>query len=260
MEFQDVVRRRRMVRRFTDEPVDPRSVDRLLRNAVRAPNAGFTQGWAFVVLDTPDGVARFWSATSPRAVAGVGEVGGAAAGGASGAAAGDGGGVSETDAAAGAGSETGGRARESRWLTGMRTAPVVVVVLTSREAYLRRYAEDDKARAAAQAAGEGDSPWDVPYWHVDAGMASLLMLQTAVDEGLGACFFGVPPGQVEALREAFGVPDEFLVTGVVAVGHAVDETPREGAGVSGAGAAPSGGSPTRRPRRPFEDVVHRGRW
>ena len=247
MEFQDVVRRRRMVRRFTDEPVDPRSVDRLLRNAVRAPNAGFTQGWAFVVLDTPDGVARFWSATSPRAVAGVGEVGGAAAGGVSGA-----------DAASGA--EAGGRARESRWLTGMRTAPVVVVVLTSREAYLRRYAEDDKARAAAQAAGEGDSPWDVPYWHVDAGMASLLMLQTAVDEGLGACFFGVPPGQVEALREAFGVPDEFLVTGVVAVGHAADETPREGAGVSGAGAAPSGGSPARRPRRPLEDVVHRGRW
>lgn len=242
MEFQDVVRRRRMVRRFTDEPVDPRSVDRLLRNAVRAPNAGFTQGWAFVVLDTPDGVARFWSATSPRA---VGEPGG---GGSAGGAGGGG------DAA------PGGAAKESRWLAGMRTAPVVVVVLTSREAYLRRYAEDDKVRAAAQATGEGDSPWDVPYWHVDAGMASLLMLQTAVDEGLGACFFGVPPGQVEALREAFGVPDEFLVTGVVAVGHAADPAPREGARGPGVGATASGGSPTRRPRRPLEDVVHRGGW
>ncbi|MFE4464509.1 nitroreductase family protein [Oerskovia sp. NPDC056781] len=227
MEFQDVVRRRRMVRRFTDEPVPPRAVDRMLRNAVRAPNAGFAQGWAFVVLDTPEGVARFWSATSPRVAVGAGD---------------------------------GGEARENRWLTGMRTAPVVVVVLTSREAYLRRYAEDDKARAAAQAAGEGDAPWDVPYWHVDAGMASLLMLQTAVDEGLGACFFGVPPGQVEALREAFEVPDEFLVTGVVAVGHAADPAPREGAGGAGTGAAPSGGSPTRRPRRPLEDVVHRGGW
>ncbi|GAA3230925.1 nitroreductase family protein [Oerskovia jenensis] len=245
MEFQDVVRRRRMVRRFTDEPVDPRSVDRLLRNAVRAPNAGFTQGWAFVVLDTPDGVARFWSATSPRAVAGVGDVGGAAAGGVSG---GEPGAAAEVAAA-----EAGGGARETRWLTGMRTAPVVVVVLTSREAYLRRYAEDDKARAAAQAAGEGDSPWDVPYWHVDAGMASLLMLQTAVDEGLGACFFGVPPGQVEALREAFGVPDEFLVTGVVAVGHAASDAAQ-------GGGSPASGSPTRRPRRPLEDVVHRGGW
>lgn len=175
MEFQDVVRRRRMVRRFTGEPVPPEAVDRMLRNAVRAPNAGFTQGWAYVVLDRPDDVARFWSATSPGAVAGVG-------------------------AADEAGAEAVAGARENRWLAGMRTAPVIVVVLTSREAYLRRYAEDDKARAAAQAAGEGESPWDVPYWHVDAGMASLLMLQTAVDEGLGACFFGVPPGQVEALR------------------------------------------------------------
>ncbi len=235
MEFQDVVRRRRMVRRFTDEPVPPQAVDRMLRNAVRAPNAGFTQGWAFVVLDTPDGVARFWSATSPRAVVGPGDGGEGADGAARG-------------------------ARESRWLAGMRTAPVVVVVLTSREAYLRRYAEDDKARAAAQAAGEGDAPWDVPYWHVDAGMASLLMLQTAVDEGLGACFFGVPPGQVEALRETFEVPAEFLVTGVVAVGHAADPAPREGAGGPGTGVAPSGGSPTRRPRRPLEDVVHRGGW
>lgn len=27
-------------------------VDRMLDSAVRAPNAGFTQGWAFLVLDT----------------------------------------------------------------------------------------------------------------------------------------------------------------------------------------------------------------
>lgn len=246
MEFQDVVRRRRMVRRFTGEPVAPRAVERMLRNAVRAPNAGFTQGWAFVVLDRPDDVARFWSATSPVA---VGEPGGGGDGAAGSVAAGP-----------TAGGVPAPPAKESRWLAGMRTAPVLVVVLTSRDAYLARYAEDDKARAAAQAAGEGESPWDVPYWHVDAGMASLLMLQTAVDEGLGACFFGVPPGQVEALRAELGVPRELLVTGVVAVGHAADPAPRDGAGGAGTGAASSGGSPSRRPRRPLEDVVHRGGW
>lgn len=238
MEFQDVVRRRRMVRRFTGEPVPAQAVERMLRNAVRAPNAGFTQGWAFVVLDTPDDVARFWSATSPRPR------------------------TAQGDAAArdGAADAVAGGARESRWLAGMRTAPVVVVVLTSREAYLRRYAEDDKARAAAQAGGEGQAPWDVPYWHVDAGMASLLMLQTAVDEGLGACFFGVPPGQVDALRAELGIPADLLVTGVVAVGHAADPGPSEGAGGRGGAGASSGGSPARRPRRPLEDVVHRGGW
>ena len=60
MEFSDVVRRRKMVRRYTDEAVDPGVVDLALRNATRAPSAGFTQGWSFLVLDTPEDVDRYW--------------------------------------------------------------------------------------------------------------------------------------------------------------------------------------------------------
>ena len=33
----------------------------------------------------------------------------------------------------------------------------------------------------------------MPFWHMDAAMASLLILQTATDEGLGCCFIGIPP-------------------------------------------------------------------
>src|SRR5690348_17250021 len=64
MEFQDVVRHRRMVRSYTDEPVDPAVVQRALANATRAPSAGFSQGWGFLVLDTPDDVRRFWEVTT----------------------------------------------------------------------------------------------------------------------------------------------------------------------------------------------------
>lgn len=64
MEFQDVVRRRKMVRNYATDPVDPAVVDLALRNAVRAPNAGFSQGWAFLVLDTPEDVRRYWAATA----------------------------------------------------------------------------------------------------------------------------------------------------------------------------------------------------
>ncbi|RYJ05672.1 MAG: nitroreductase family protein [Actinomycetales bacterium] len=64
MEFQDVVRRRKMVRNYSTDPVDPAVVDLALRNAVRAPNAGFSQGWAFLLLDTPEDVRRFWEATA----------------------------------------------------------------------------------------------------------------------------------------------------------------------------------------------------
>ena len=59
MEFSDAVRRRRMVRRFTAEPVPAASLDGILRNGLRAPSAGFSQGQAFLVLTGAD-LPRFW--------------------------------------------------------------------------------------------------------------------------------------------------------------------------------------------------------
>jgi hypothetical protein len=32
------------------------------------------------------------------------------------------------------------------------------------------------------------------------------LLLTAVDTGLGACFFGIPPGRIETFRTEFGLP------------------------------------------------------
>ena len=63
MEFREVVRRRRMVRRYAPDPVDPAVIDRMVEHAQRAPNAGFSQGWAFLVLDSAADVARFWEST-----------------------------------------------------------------------------------------------------------------------------------------------------------------------------------------------------
>lgn len=51
-----------MVRRYTDEPVPPESVDRILEAAVRAPSAGFSQGQRFVVVTDPDSRARIATA------------------------------------------------------------------------------------------------------------------------------------------------------------------------------------------------------
>jgi nitroreductase len=67
MEFSDVVRQRRMVRTFTGQPVPAESLDRILRNAVRAPSAGFSQGQAFLVLDQPLDLARFWEVAGAAA-------------------------------------------------------------------------------------------------------------------------------------------------------------------------------------------------
>jgi nitroreductase len=64
MEFRDVVRRRRMVRRFDQRPVPPETIDRIIDTGRRAPSAGFSQGLELVVLDSPETVAEFWQLTS----------------------------------------------------------------------------------------------------------------------------------------------------------------------------------------------------
>jgi nitroreductase len=199
VEFTEVVHRRRMVRDYDPaRPVPDAVVDRLLEHAIRAPSAGFSQGWAFLVLSDPEDRGLFWSTTT------------------------------SADAPDG-------------WLTRMSRAPLLVVVLSSKDAYLDRYAEPDKGWT-----DRDEARWPVPYWDVDAGMAALLMLLTAVDEGLGACFFGVPADRVDALHGAFGVPASHRPVGVVSVGYPGGEDRR----------SPS----LRRGRRGVDDVVHRGRW
>lgn len=63
MEFREVVRRRRMIRRFDRRPVPREVMDRILDAGRHAPSAGFSQGLELLVLDTPETVAEFWAIT-----------------------------------------------------------------------------------------------------------------------------------------------------------------------------------------------------
>ena len=191
MEFQEVVRRRHMVRDFTGEPVPRASLDRILANAVRGPSAGFSQGQAFLVLVSDEDRKRFWD------VAGLAVAPSAA------------------------------------------DAPVVIVPLSCKRVYLDRYAQPDKGWT-----DRDEKRWPVPFWHIDTGMAALLILQTAVDEGLGAVYFGIVPEQVDPFREAFGVPADHEPIGAIAIGHSAETSVRD----------------LRTRRRPVGDVVHHGHW
>lgn len=53
MEFQEVVRRRRMVRNYADRPVPRRVLERVAATAQRAPSAGFSQGVRLIVVTEP---------------------------------------------------------------------------------------------------------------------------------------------------------------------------------------------------------------
>jgi nitroreductase len=61
VEFTDVIKRRRMVRAFTNEPLPEGTTDRLLRAANRAPSAGFSQGQAYLVLEGAEQTGRLWA-------------------------------------------------------------------------------------------------------------------------------------------------------------------------------------------------------
>jgi nitroreductase len=94
-----------MIRHYTDEPISPDAIERILASALRAPSAGFSQGWAFLVLTEAEDRSRFWPYVPTR--------------------------VEQTPS--------------------MQLAPLVIVPLAHKAAYLERYAEPDKGWAVARA-------------------------------------------------------------------------------------------------------------
>ena len=92
---------------------------------------------------------------------------------------------------------------------------MVLLALTSPDAYVARYAEADKASSGL---GEGPEAWPVPYWFGDAAFAVMTVLLGAVDEGIGACFLGNFRNEASVL-DAFGVPHPWRLFGTVLVGQ-----------------------------------------
>lgn len=123
-------------------------------------------------------------------------------------------------------------------------APAVIVVLSNSDAYTARYSAPDKIQFGLDQAEN----WPVPYWDVDAGMATMLMLLAVVEQGLGAFFAGLHDGGRSTL-DHFGVPDTFRTIGFVGLGHPVDQD-----------VASAGSSAFSRRRRPIDELVHRDRW
>jgi nitroreductase len=124
---------------------------------------------------------------------------------------------------------------------GLLAAPALIIPLADPQAYVDRYREDDKA---ATGLGRGPDAWPVPYWLVDTAMATMLVLLGAVDEELGALFFGIFDHE-EALMAELGVPAGHRPIGTVAVGYPAADRP---------------GPSLARGRRPLDRIVHRGGW
>lgn len=197
MELNRAIDRRRMVRDFAPDGLEPGRLDRLLDRARKAPSAGNTQATRFVVLDRVETVAAYWDLTLPP----------------------------------------GPRRDGFRW-QGLLRAPVLVMVATDPDLYLRRYSEADKVPAGR---GRSTDGWPVPYWWVDAGAVAQNLLLLVVQDGLGACLFG-PFDHEPALRDRFGLDPGLRLVATVAIGHPRPDEPGRSAG---------------RPRPPLDEVVIR---
>jgi nitroreductase len=196
MELSDAVRRRRMVRSFSGDPVPVAVLDRVLDLACRAPSAGNTGGWDAVVLVGPDETALFWDATTTP----------------------------------------DWRARSRRWPGLARAPVVVALFVEPDAYLARYREPDKAASGLGgggpevdgdPAPGgdlERDGAWPVPYWFVDGGFAVMVVLLAAADAGLGACFLGNFRGEA-ALREALGVPDDRRYVGAVLMGEPGGDDP-----------------------------------
>ena len=201
MEFRDVVRKRRMVRRFEQKPIPDDVLRRVLDVARHAPSAGFSQGFDFIVLNKPQELEWFYRTTDDP--------------------------------------------RDPEPYPGREpdVAPACIVLpFANKRLYLERYSQPDKIDFGMDKAEN----WPVPFWTVDTAMAILMILLAAVDEGLGAWYFGISRGEEELLKE-LGVPPDCQHLGPIALGYRSPDY------------RPSG-SVFKLRRRAFEDMFHFGRW
>jgi FMN reductase [NAD(P)H] len=100
-----------------------------------------------------------------------------------------------------------------------RTAAAHIFVLTREQDYHDRYTQPDKLAIT----GGAEIVWPVPFWHVDAGAALMLLWLAALEEGLGAGVYGVTVETDASVRELLGIPDDLTIVTGVTVGHPADD-------------------------------------
>lgn len=211
MNLDAVLRGRRSCRNFLDDSIPTDVLDVVLSAALRAPSAGNSWALDLLVLEGSDETASYWDVTLAP----------------------------------------GPRREKFRW-PGLLRAPVLVIPTVRSQSYVERYAEADKsrggdARGGGSRAGLGDSidGWSVPYWFVDGGASIMAMLLAATDAGLATLLFG-QFDHAPAVAATFGIPDDRVALGTVAIGRAAaEQTP---------------GRSALRGRPQLVDIVHRSRW
>lgn len=173
MEFNLVVKKRRMVRAFKPKPIRGKALWKIIRNVHRAPSAGHLEPQELIIVRDPDVKKRLVEAALDQMF--------------------------------------------------IAEAPVVIVICADPRRNMWRYGERGRNF----------------YCTIDGAFASMLILLTAADEGLGTCFVGAFDD--DEVAKVLNLPEEVRPIGVIPLGY--PDEPSE-----------------RIARRPLEEKVHFDRW
>jgi nitroreductase len=152
MEFDRVVRKRKMVRQYkAGEPISDSIITKLMENAHTAPSAGHTEVQEFIVIRDPSTKLKL------------------------------------AEAALGQESVSG--------------APLLIVVCSNTSRSIGRYGKRGKDF----------------YSVIDGAFASMIILLSAVNEGIGACFVGA--FEDDEVSKILGLPNFVKPVGIIALGY-----------------------------------------
>jgi nitroreductase len=152
MEFDEVVRKRKMIRQYQlGRPIPDYIVSKLIQNAHRSPSAGHTQVQEFIVVKNS-------SIKSKLGEAALGQ-------------------------------------------SQIYDAAVLIVVCSNTSRSVDRYGKRGREF----------------YSIIDGAFASILMLLTAVNEGIGACFVGA--FEDKKVSKILGLPEYVKPIGIITLGY-----------------------------------------
>ena len=105
MEFQDVVKHRKMIRSYTDQPIPEEKIQKIIDNFFKGPSAGFSQGILLLVLKEQKDIERYFNCLGTK--------------------------------------EARNQGIMSKW-SKMENAKVILIPIAHKDTYLERYAQPDK--------------------------------------------------------------------------------------------------------------------
>src|ERR687892_268134 len=156
MDFEDVIRRRKMVRKYKqDRPISDKIITKLIKNAHRAPSAGHTQVQEFIIVKDPLIKKKLRIAAVDQEY--------------------------------------------------VEDAPLLIIVCSNTSRSIDRYGKRGREF----------------YSIIDGAFASMLILLTAVNEGIGACFVGAFLD--DKVSEILELPEYVKPIGIIALGFPAED-------------------------------------